>query len=131
MTYYWLDYVVGMPLILRKSAQFDNITVFDRYIYDFLVDPRRSRISLPHWLRRLFTRLVKQPQITFVLDADVDTIYSRKQELSKEEIDRQLGEFRKLKKFGKNVFILNATQAPEKIAEDAIQIIIDKFTHKL
>ena len=131
MTYYWLDYVVGMPLILRKSAQFDNITVFDRYIYDFLVDPRRSRISLPHWLRRLFTRLVKQPQITFILDTDVDTIYSRKQELCKEEIDRQLGEFRKLKKFGKNVFILDATQAPKKIAEDAIQIIIDKFTYKL
>ena len=41
MTYYWLDYLIGMPLILRENAQFDKITIFDRYIYDFLVDQRR------------------------------------------------------------------------------------------
>lgn len=131
MTYYWMDYLIGVPLILRKNAQFDKITIFDRYIYDFLVDPYRSRIMLPLWLRRVYARCVKQPQITFVLDADADTIYARKQELTKEEIERQLVEFRKLKKYGKNVFILDATKTPEKIAEDAMKIILDKFTVKL
>ena len=131
MTYYWLDYVIGMPFILRKDAQFDNITIFDRYIYDFLVDPYRTRIKLPYWIRKAFTKLVKQPKIVFVLDADANTIYSRKQELCKEEINRKLMEFRKLKHLGERVYILDASQTPPKIANDAIQIVIDKFTHKL
>lgn len=131
MTYYWLDYVIGMPFILRKDAQFDNITIFDRYIYDFLVDPYRTRIKLPYWIRKVFTKLVKQPKIVFVLDADANTIYSRKQELCKEEINRQLMEFRKLKHLGERVYILDASQTPQQIANDAIRIVIDKFTHKL
>lgn len=131
MTYYWLDYVIGVPLILRKSAQFDKITIFDRYIYDFLVDPRRSRINLPYWLRRLFTRLVVQPRIVFVLDAPAEVIYKRKQELTPEEISRQLKEFRKLSLLGNRYCRLDATKSPEEIANDAIKIILDNFTKKL
>lgn len=131
MTYYWLDYVIGMPLVLRKSAQFDKITIFDRYIYDFLIDPYRSRISLPFGLRKIFTRLVKQPKIVFVLDTDADTIYARKQELTKEEINRQLVEFRKLSQLGNRVHFLDAAKTPDEIANDAMKIVLDKFTIKL
>lgn len=131
MIYYWIDYVIGVPLILRKNAQFDKITIFDRYIYDFLVDPYRTRIKLPHWIRKIFSQLVKQPRIVFVLDANADTIYARKQELSKEEIERQLHEFRKLSNLGKRVHFLDATQTPEKIAQDAIKIVIDELAEKL
>ena len=131
MAYYWLDYVVGVPLILRKNAQFDKITIFDRYIYDFLVDPRRTRISLPFWLRRLFTRLVKQPKIVFVLDTDAETIFNRKQELTKDEINRQLSEFRKLASLGSKVHFLDASKTPDEISNDAIKIVIETFTNKL
>lgn len=131
MTYYWLDYVIGMPLILRKNAQFSRFTIFDRYIYDFLVDPRRSRINLPYWLRKCFTKLVKQPKIVFVLDAPADVIYKRKQELTPEEISRQLVEYRKLSSLGKRYYRLDASQKPEEIANDAIKIILDNFAKKL
>lgn len=131
MTYYWLDYVIGMPIILRKSAQFDHITIFDRYIYDFLVDPERTRIKLPYWLRRMFTRLVKQPKIVFVLQAPADVIYNRKQELTKGEINYQLEGFEKLSCLGYRVHFLDANKKPEEIAMDAIKIILDTFTTKL
>lgn len=131
MTYYWLDYVIGMPVILRKSAQFDHITIFDRYIYDFLVDPERTRIKLPYWLRRMFTRLVKQPKIVFVLQAPADVIYKRKQELTIDEINHQLEGFEKLSYLGDRVHYLDATKKPEEIAMDAIKIILDTFTTKL
>lgn len=131
MTYYWLDYILGMPLILRKNAQFNKITIFDRYIYDFLVDPRRSRINLPYWLRKGFTKLVKQPKIVFVLDAPAEVIYKRKQELTPEEISRQLVAFRKLSSLGKRYYRLDASKKPEEIANDAIKIILEKFTKKL
>lgn len=131
MTYYWLDYVIGVPIILRKSAQFDHITIFDRYIYDFLVDPERTRIKLPCWLRRTFTRLVKQPKIVFVLQAPADVIYKRKQELTIDEINQQLEGFKQLSCLGQRVHLLDATQKPEEIAMDAMKIILDTFTTKL
>ena len=131
MIYYWLDYIIGMPLILRKNAQFDKITIFDRYIYDFLVDPYRTRIKLPYCIRKVFTQLVIQPKIIFVLDTDASIIYSRKQELSEEEINRQLTEYRKLKDIRKRVYLLDASKRPQEIADDAIEIIIDTFTNKL
>lgn len=131
MTYYWLDYFIGMPLILRKDAQFDKITIFDRYIYDFLVDPFRTRIKLPYWIRLFFVKMVKQPKIVFVLDAPVDVIYARKQELSMIEIKRQLLEYSKLKGLGHRVYILDATASPQAMAKEALKVIVERFTNKL
>lgn len=131
MTYYWLDFVIGVPIILRKNAQFNKITIFDRYIYDFLVDPLRTRIALPFWIRQLFTRLAKQPKIVFVLNTDAETIYQRKQELTKKEIERQLCEFRRLTSLGPRVYFLDASKMPNEIAEDAVKIILNTYMQKL
>lgn len=131
LIYYWTDYLIGIQLILRKNAQFDKITIFDRYIYDLIVDPYRTCIKLPLRMRWMFAKMVKQPKIVFVLDADADTIYARKQELDKVEINRQLVEFRKLKALGGKVHILDASKTPQQIAEDAMKIIVDEFTNKL
>ena len=131
MTYYWLDYVIGVPLKLRKDVQFDKFTIYDRYIYDFLIDPHRSRINLPYWIRKVFTRLVSQPRIVFVLLTDAEIIYKRKQELTIDEINRQLGEFKKLAASNKRFVVLDASKAPEELVNDAMKIIIEKFTQKL
>ena len=131
MTYYWLDYFVGIPVILRKNAQFSKVTIFDRYIYDFLVDPRRTRISLPFGIRRLFAKMVKQPKLVFVLNTTADIISQRKQELTKEEIERQLVEYGKLVNINRNVVFLDASKTPEEIAKDAMKYIADTFLKKI
>lgn len=131
MTYYWLDYVIGVPIKLRKDVQFDRFTIYDRYIYDFLIDPHRSRINLPYWLRKIFTKMVIQPRIVFVLLADAETIYKRKQELTIEEINRQLGEFSKLANSHKRFVEIDASKSPEEMVDEAIRVIIEKFTEKL
>jgi thymidylate kinase len=131
MTYYWLDYAIGAPLMLRKDVQFDRYTIYDRYIYDFLIDPGRSRINLPYWLRKMFTNLVIQPRIVFILLTDAETIYNRKQELTIPEINRQLREFKKLSKSSDRFVILDASQSPEQIIQQAMCIIIEKFTKQI
>ena len=131
MIYYWFDYMLGIPLLLRRNAQFNKITIFDRYIYDFLVDPFRTRIKLPYWIRLAFVKTVKQPKIVFVLDAPADVVYARKQELDKTEINRQLVEFRKLKDLGRRVYVLDATQSPQIIAKKAIKIVVERFANQL
>jgi thymidylate kinase len=131
MTYYWFDYLIGVPLMLRKDVQFDRFTIYDRYIYDFLIDPRRSRINLPYWIRKMFTKMVMQPRIVFVLLTDAEIIYKRKQELTIDEINRQLGAFKKLANSHKRFVVLDASKSPEELVNDAMKIIIEKFTEKI
>lgn len=130
MTYYWIDYVIGIPFLLRKEVQYEKYTIFDRYIFDFVVDPKRARISLPYWMRKLFAHMVIQPRIVFVLNADADVIYNRKQELTKDEIARQLDEYQGLKKTYKNVTFIDANRTPQEMVEQAIAIIMDRFLEK-
>lgn len=131
MVYYWLDYVIGGAICIRKDVQFDKITIFDRYIYDFIVDPLRSRIALPRSVRVLFAKMVQKPQIVFVLNAPAEVIYKRKQELTIDEIERQLKEFEKLKSMGDNFFMIDANQSPEKMVQDARKIILSKFCKRI
>lgn len=131
MTYYWLDYFIGVPIMLRKDVQFDRFTIYDRYIYDFIIDPHRSRINLPYFVRKIFSNLVIQPRIVFVLLTDAETIYKRKQELTIDEINRQLIEFEKLAKTHKRFRIIDASKTPEEIVDDAIKVIIEEFTTKI
>ncbi len=129
MCYYWIDYVVGVPYLLRKEVHYEQYTIFDRYIYDFLVDPGRSRIQLPRWVRLCFAKLVIKPQILFVLDADTDVIYKRKQELTPEEITRQLAEFRRLADVCPNVVFIDANRTPQEMVTQATEVIMNKFLH--
>ena len=128
--YYTVDYILGGFVNIRKDVQFDKFTVFDRYAYDFLVDPKRSKINLPFQIRRFFCRIVPQPQITFVLNADPTVVFSRKQELTLNEIKRQMIEFNKLKDIAKGYVKLDANKTPEEITDQALSVIIDYYTNK-
>jgi thymidylate kinase len=125
LTYYWLDYLLGYWLVYRRKCALGTVMIFDRYFYDFIVDPRRSRINLPAWVRKFFLRLTPQPDLVFFLDCDPDIVYARKQELERDEIERQLTEYRKLASKFPNRFIrLNAQQLPEVICRQALREIV-------
>ena len=131
MTYYWLDYVIGMPLLLRKNAQFNRITIFDRYVYDFLIDPERTRLNLPYWVRQTFCNLVKRPKLVFILMAPAETINARKKELTLDEIREQLTRLNTLAVSNKRVYCLDATRETKEIAMDALKVFLDIFASKL
>ena len=131
MTYYWLDYVIGIPYLLRKEVQYEKYSIYDRYIYDFVVDPQRSRINLPDWLRKLYACMVIQPQIIFILYADFMVIYKRKQELTIDEIARQQMEFKKLASVTSNAVYIDANRSIQEMVDEACKIIFDKFFSKL
>ena len=128
MTYYWLDYLLFVPLIVRRNAKWDFVTVFDRYIYDFLVDPRRSRINLPYRIRKCFAATVPQPQLVFILLTDAEIIYARKPELSREEIARQQQEYLRLAGSSSRFVLLDASQTPEQLTDQAAECILKGFS---
>lgn len=131
MIYYWCDYAIGIPILIRQESQYGKYTIFDRYIYDFLVDPHRSRINLPYWLRILFVKFAPAPRIVFILRASPSIIYSRKQELTMEEITRQLADFGKLKLISNNCWFINADKSPSEMTKEALRIIMERFMYKV
>jgi thymidylate kinase len=84
------DYIFGYWVRVRhKIAKSPAIVVFDRYVYDIFIDPRRFRISLPGRLVRLVSSMVPKPDIIICLHGRPDKICKRKQELPLAEVKRQ------------------------------------------
>lgn len=96
-----------------------------------MVDPQRSRINLPDWLRKLYACMVIQPQIIFILYADFMVIYKRKQELTIDEIARQQMEFKKLASVTSNAVYIDANRSIQEMVDEACKIIFDKFFSKI
>jgi thymidylate kinase len=131
IAYYTLDYIIGWQKCVRNDVHYDRYSVFDRYSYDFIVDPLRTKLNLPKWLRSFFVALTPQPKIVFYLDADPQVIYERKQELTLEEIERQVGEYRELANSNPKKFkIINAEKKPEDMALDALAILLEQYTDR-
>lgn len=130
MLYYMLDYILGWFLCVGNDVKFDRFSVFDRYSYDFIVDPGRIRINLPLWIRKALVALTPKPKTVFLLKASPEVIYSRKQELTLEEIREQSERYDALVK-NKRFVIIDAEQSPEKMAEDAIEIILNRYAYKI
>ncbi len=95
--YYQLDYSLGYIRKVRPLLRHgDTCCIFDRYYYDYFIDPRRSRICLPHWLLRTGEWIVPHPDVILCLGGEAEKIYGRKPETSLEEVRRQVGALQQL-----------------------------------
>lgn len=100
LLYYSVDYIWGYwikiyPIMVKKSS----IWIFDRYYYDYLIDPKRARINLPDWIIKSVKFFIPDPDLILCLGAEPVTIHNRKPELPLDEVMIQV---RKLKKFCDN-----------------------------
>ena len=73
---WWIAWIFRLQ---RQSRQ--GVLLFDRFHADLVVDPRRYRYGGPPWLARLASRLMPQPDRVIYLDAPVEVLLSRKQEV--------------------------------------------------
>ncbi len=130
LTYYWLDYVIGWMCFTRKDVQYDKYTIYDRYSYDLLVDPHRTRLGLPFWIRNIFVTCMPRPKLNFFLKADPSVVIKRKAELSLEEIERQVESYSALAKRN-NLICIDANKSVDTMVEEALPYIINKYFIKL
>jgi thymidylate kinase len=83
----WLDVACSAFVWRRRRRQ---ITLVERYIYDFIVDPERLGLArAPRRLREGAVRLSLRPDVVVLCRAPAATLRSRKQELPLAEIERQ------------------------------------------
>ena len=120
---FFLDYCAGYLLVIRRLLATSNLVIFDRYFHDVLVDPRRYRYGGPRWFAEILSRLVPQPDLVILLDANAESILGRKAEVSREEIERQRKAYRALQFSHTKVAFLN-TDGPvdESVSESAASV---------
>ncbi|MDE3251094.1 MAG: hypothetical protein KGO82_20685, partial [Bacteroidota bacterium] len=87
--YYYADYLFGQLVVYFRYTLRGYIVLYDRYYFDFIVDGRRSNITISKsFIRNLYV-FVYKPQLNIFLYAPPEVILTRKKELSAGDI-RQL-----------------------------------------
>lgn len=121
--YYWLDYQIGYFRDTHGKLVRREVMLFDRYIFDMVADPGRSRISLPNWILRAIARLTIRPKYAFFIKVPADVVRERKQELSLEAIEMLNGRYQELADRKLLVAIDNVADA-EASAATIVDIIV-------
>jgi len=111
---WWADCAAGYVLAVRPTLRRRGLVVFDRYVDDLQVDPRRYRFRGPMALARLVARWSPRPDVVVVLDAPEEVLRSRKLEVTVEETSRQRHGYRAL-----------AARLPEAVVVDASRKLDD------
>lgn len=125
LAYFWTDYVLGHWVLVRPVLARNGLVTFDRYYQDILVDPTRYRLAVSPLLVRLLGRVLPQPALLFVLDADPNVLHARKQELTLQEIAAQLSALRALCADEPNAHLINVDQPVADIAQALERTTLD------
>ena len=106
------EFHMGLPR-LRQSHR---LVLFDRYIHDILVDPRRYRMErLRGWMRWML-KAAPKPDLLVIISAPADMIQARKQEVPPEETARQVAAYEALSDILTNTVIIRNETTPEAAA---------------
>ena len=123
--YYMLDYTVGYVIkVWTRIKTRSYVYLFDRYYYDYYIDPIRSRTNLPHWILRIGELFVPKPNIVLCLGGEPEKIYARKPETSLAEVTRQTDELRRFAAKRKNAVWIDTTKPIEDSMADAKSAIL-------
>ena len=106
------EFHMGLPRLRRRH----RLILFDRYIHDILVDPRRYRMErLRGWMRWMLKSSPK-PDLLIIISAPADMIQARKQEVPPEETARQVAAYEALADTLPNTVIIHNHTTPEAAA---------------
>lgn len=121
--YLFVDYQLGWQLRARPFVTRGGWVILERGWWDLAIDQRRYRIRSSGWLLRSMGRLLPRPDVVIVLTAPVETLLSRKAELSPAEFDRQLNGWITVLPHRVNRAFIDGTQSPGDVVASAVEII--------
>ena len=118
----WLKNILSLKI---RST----LVIFDRYYDDMLVDNRRYRYGGSKKVAKLVSSIVPRPEIYFILVANAEVIFSRKQEVEYEELSRQIELYRNLGD-GKRYFIIDVNRSVDEITKEIMDIMMEKMSER-
>jgi len=129
---YWsVEFTVGYLLLVRPALVASTLVIFDRYLLDALVDPRRYRYGGPQIALRLLWRLSPKPDLIIFLDAPPAALSERKLELPLEELHRQREAYRRLAEETRNALVVDASAPLEEVASKVVAAIHDFMSSRV
>ena len=126
LLYFIYQYTSGwykniVPLLNRGS-----LVIFDRYFDDMLVDTKRYRYGASVAIAKFARVFIPKPSLYFILYSSAETIYKRKQEVSFDELKRQIEEYKSLAD-NKRYFLIDVDNSPKNIVDEISAIMMDKL----
>ena len=98
---------------IRRWMKRGDYVIVDRFIFNYWLDPVSLRYNGPAYFLAIAAKLMPKPDLVFSLEADADTLLSRKQELTRDEIASQSKRLESLPLGTIRKVILDAALAPE------------------
>jgi len=100
-----------------------SVTLVDRYLYNYLLDPASVAYAGSPVLARIALRIAPRPDIIFVLDTPAHLLTQRKGELSPKEIEEQSRRLREMPLYARRVVRLDGSLPPETLARQCCREI--------
>jgi len=120
-----LDWFAGYWGQLVHQRAKGHLILFDRHFFlDIAIDPLRYRYGGPLWFAHLMGRLLPKPNLVILLDAPIEVLQNRKQEISFEEATRQRAAYLELIQEWPNSHIIDVSKPLEHVINEAKQIIL-------
>jgi thymidylate kinase len=128
----WVDFTSGYAVALHSVLSRGGLVIFDRNYHDLLIDPKRYRYAGPLRLARFIGKFVPPRDPFFVvLDAEEQTILSRKQQLPLDEIRRQRGAYREFAERVLPSVLITTDRAFEHCRAQALEAIFQYLSERL
>jgi thymidylate kinase len=128
--FHCLEFLLGSWLRVPSVTFKGGLVVIDRFYYDFFVDQKRYRLAVPRLLVSMGYLFIKKPDLVFLLDAPAVVLQSRKQEVPAAETERQRLAYLELVKELPNGIVVNAARAPERVANELAQSILEFMANR-
>jgi thymidylate kinase len=123
--YYTIEFFLA-HIKVWKTASRSGLVVFDRYYYDYFVQPAYRDLIWP--FKKVLLFIVPTPRAVIFLKADPEIVYKRKGELNPTEIKTQNECFSKILLDTKNSHIINTdSKSLFEVEAKVCQIIISTF----
>jgi thymidylate kinase len=97
LLYYWTDFFVGGWTKVSALRRRGQLVVMERGWHDVAVDPRRYRLRVSPRLVFALAEVLPHPDVILVLEAPVEVLRRRKQELPIPELERQVALWREVR----------------------------------
>lgn len=130
LLYLFADYWIGYPQSIWAATLRTRLLLFDRYFYDVVVDPRRVRYGGPRWLPGFLMRLLPRPEKVILLNAPPNVLWSRKQEVSYDEVVRQQQEFLRIADAIPRAIVLDAARPIDEVVRLTRRAVIDHLSRR-
>jgi thymidylate kinase len=122
---YLIECWLGKFFIIMKLQKKNNLIIFDRYFHDLTIDYKRYRYGASLRFAKFIGNLIPKPDLWIFLDAPIEVLQKRKQEVSTDEAKRLRIEYLKFINSVKGN-IVNSNQDIESVIVDIVSIIDSK-----